>query len=359
MDKNFCPENWHGSVSDFTRYDVYPWIKLLPKNQKIFCSLWNTWESQVELPAGFKYYLISFHNENINFNWLVKQRKQVDGKFIVLFSGNLYDVQLENTEFISYINWHNDINKIINWHGIKPSSDNKKFKFSAVCNRITQSKIWITTKLFETSFNDSLIFHNPAYFENKNVHNWELTGNAWLDALTITYIVKYKNLKLSDDFNPATDTVQCISSNPWQPLYTDTALHFTNGSFHYSLMHNQEKSSFIYPGPDIDEKTLKCLVAGTPFVACAQFEVYKTLSSFGLNFDYDFDLTWDNDSDNLLRFEKICNLIDYLSQFEKDDIVAMTKMATQHNLEFIHKGGFYQRCEVARKLSIEKILDCF
>lgn len=359
MDLQFSPNNWKGEPKDFTRLDVYPWVKFLPTDQKIFCSFWNNWTNVTDLPSGFDYYLISYHIENINLDWLSEQRLLVDGKFIVLFPGNSYEVEIDNTEFISYIDWHEDINKIINWHGHKKIPDHKKFKFSAICNRVTQSKAWITTKLLETSPDDSLILHNSNYIENKNVHNWELTGNDYLDSLTKIYIKKYKHLKLSDGFNQATDNNQRINSNPWQPQYTDTALHFTNGSFHYSLMHKENEQQYIYPGPDIDEKTLKCLVAGTPFISCSQFEVYKTLTRLGLNFDYEFDLTWDNDPGNISRFEKICNLIDYLADFSKEDINEMTKRSTLYNLDYVHKGGFYQCGEQFKKMSVEKIFNCF
>jgi hypothetical protein len=360
MDKMFCPTpSWRGQPNDFTRFDIYPWVKQLPADKKILCDFWKNWSDfSGDLVPGFDYYIISYHIENINIDWLTKQRQLVDGKFIVLFPGNSYHYQLADTEFISYIDWHNDIEKIISWHGQQSIPKKKKFKFSAVCNRITQSKIWVTTKLLETAHSESLLLHNPSNFQNKNVHNFELTGNSTLDLLTEIYVNKYKNLKLSDNFDPLIDNYQAVNSNPWQPLYTDAALHFTNGSFHYSFMMHDDRT-YIYPGPDIDEKTLKCLVAGVPFIACGQFEIYKMLSSLGLNFNYGFDLSWDSDSGNLTRFEKICNLIDQLAQLSKEEIVDLTQESTLHNLEFISKKGFYEKCEYAKKISINRLLDCF
>jgi hypothetical protein len=260
---------------------------------------------------------------------------------------------LPNTEFISYNSWHLDIEKIISWHGIQESNPAKKIKFSAVCNRTTQSKIWVTTKLLESS-SPSLILHNPFFLQEKNVHSWQKTGNTVLDNLTEIYLKKYKDMSLADDFDQSQHNHQAINSNPWQPLYTDTALHFTNGSFHYSYMEEHGKK-YLYPGPDIDEKILKCLVAGIPFVACGQFEIYKTLSQLGLEFDYGFDLSWDSDPGNLTRFQKICELIDTLDNISIDDIVSMTKKSTLHNTEFICKKGFFSRCETQRKIAVEKI----
>jgi hypothetical protein len=357
MDKMFCPQRWIGVPGDFVRYDVYPWVKNLPKDKKIFCAFWFGWQEDFNLPSGFDYYLITFHIENVNIKWLEKQRHLVNGKFIVLFSGNVYDYVLENTQFISYFTWHQDIEKMLGWHGIQNLNPIKKFKYSAICNRISQSKIWITTKLLETAAAQSLIILNN-YIEQKNVHHWQKTNNDILDNLTDVYLKKYKNITLSDGFNQMTDNVQKINSNPWQPQYTESALHFTNGSFHYSYT-LESKKEYIYPGPDIDEKTLKCLVAGIPFVACGQFEIYKTLSNLGLSFDYGFDLSWDLDAGNLSRFQSIIALIDYLNIMTIDDICNLTNNSTMHNLEFIVKKGFYNTCERHNSDSLEKMFDGF
>jgi hypothetical protein len=90
------------------------------------------------------------------------------------------------------------------------------------------------------------------------------------------------------------------------------------------------------------------LVAGIPFVACGQFEIYKTLSQLGLEFDYGFDLSWDQESGNLARFQKICELIDTLDNISIDEIVSMTKKSTLHNKEFVCKIGFFSKCETQR-----------
>lgn len=355
MDTMFSPRPWYGRPEEFTRNDIYPWVRKLPITSKIFCAFWCNWMSTPDLPEDFDFYIFSYHIENVNLVWLEEQRKKVTGKFIILFPGNSYEYQIDNTIFISYIDWHKDIEKILTWNGLSTATPNKKFKYSTVCNRVTQSKIWVTTKLLEVARNESLIILNNQV-NDRNIHGWAKTGNLTLDVLTETYLQKYKNLKITDGFDTKHNNKQITNANPWQPQYTETALHFTNGSFQYSYMVENDKS-YIYPGPDIDEKTLKCLVAGVPFIACGQFEIYKTLTTLGLNFDYEFDTSWDNDPRNLSRFEKICNLIDYLDKFSIEDIVAMTSKATAHNHEFILKKGFYNSCEQYKKLSIEKLFD--
>ena len=344
----FSPDTWSGEPKDFTHNDVYPWVKQLPLNKKIFCHFWSHWSVKTDLPGNYDIYLVSYQTENINLEWLKKQQKNCSGQFIVLHPGYDYDFQLNNTTFITYTSLHYDLDKMITWWGNQSIPSNKKYKFSTVCNRISQSKIWITTKLLETSRSDSLIILN-SWLELKNVHNWEPTGNHALDQLTNAYREKYQFLTLRDDFDQGNNN-QRYNSNPYQPVYTDTAVHFVNSSFHYSYMND-----YIYPGPDIDEKTLKCLLAGVAFIPCAQFEVYKFLQDRGLEFNYDFDLSWDLDPGNITRFDKICQLIDTLSGYTTEELVNKTKDSTEYNKNFILNKNFYRNCEQLNQKSIDQL----
>jgi len=348
----FAPKIWSGEPKDFTRDDVYPWVKQLPLDKNIFCHFWSNWDVKIALPTNYDIYIISYHYENINIAWIKEQQKYCSGKFIVLHPGYDYNFQLDNTTFITYTSLHRDLDKMISWWGDHTITGNKKYKFSTICNRISQSKIWVTTKLLETARTDSLIILN-SWLELKNVHNWELTGNHTLDQLTDTYRAKYQSLTLSDDFDQK-DNHQRYNSNPYQPVYMDAAVHFVNGSFHYSQM-----TDYIYPGPDIDEKTLKCLLSGVAFIPCAQFETYKFLQDLGLEFNYDFDLTWDLDPGNITRFDKICQLIDTLSGYTTAELVNKTKDSTEYNRNFILNKNFYRNCEQLNQQSIDQLFSLF
>lgn len=349
----FCPKSWVGEPNDFTRNDVYPWVKKLPANKNIFCLFWANWNNKVELPNGYDYYIISYQIENINIEWLTQQRQKCNGQFIVLHPGYSYNFQLNNTTFITYTSLHRDLDKMISWWGVNPIPTNKKYKFSAICNRISQNKIWITTKLLETARENSLIILN-SWLELKNVHNWQPTGNARLDQLSDTYRTKYQTLELKDNFDQKKDNIQRKNSNPYQPIYQDSALHFVNGSFHYSQM-----VDYIWPGPDIDEKTLKCLLAGVAFIPCAQFETYKFLQDLGLEFNYDFDTSWDQDPGNITRFNSICQLIDDLNQYSSETLVVKTQESTEYNRNFILDKKFYNNCELLNQQSLEQLFSLF
>lgn len=342
----FPPPTWQNTANNFIQLDVYPWMQALLHREDIFCSFWSSWGTP-DLPVGYDYYLVTYHIETINLEWL--QNQKVQGKIVVVFPGRSYNLHKPNIEFIGYTELHNDLNKMIDWFGIQKVQQDKKYKFSTICNRATQGKIWATTQVLECEPN-SLVILNTDWIEDKNVHNWEPTGIKFLDNLTDTFRKKYINLKLSDNFNNSTDNNQKTNSNPWQPYYTDTALHVVAGSFHYSHM-----GDHIYPGPDIDEKTLKCLLAGTAFLPAMQFEVYDYLQQFGFKFDYDFDISFDTDPGNLTRFEKLCKLIDELSKWTISDIVSATEKSSLYNQAHILNGNFAKECNNYNQKQIEKI----
>lgn len=349
----FAPPMWHGEIKDFTRFDLYPWISRINQNKRIYCVLWLTWDV-LDLPDGYDYYLITVPLENVNLAWLEDQRNKVKGKFIVVHPGKNYDYVLANTSFITYIEWHHHLDQMIDFHGVQPINNKKKYKFSAICNRVTQSKAWISAKLLDVASADSLVYTN-TWIESKNVHNWEPTGNKVLDNLTMLYKQRHTHVINNDGFDQFGD--QRYNSNPWHDIYTNTALHFVLCSFHYSYMCSESDEGYIYPGPDIDEKTLKCLLGGIPFIACGQYDIYNHLQHVGFEFDYGIDLSFDLDSGNLSRFESITKLIDNLNYISKEEIVDLTAKSTLHNREYILKKGLHAKCEQLKSAATEQILD--
>lgn len=338
-----------GTQDTIPSFPGYEWIKKLP-NKKIYFALFQCWPTQ-NLPPGYDYYIVSFHLEAVDIAWLEKQ--QVTGPIFVLADGHSYNFKISNVHFLTFFYWHYQLKQMQAWFGIKEKITSR-YKFSAVCNRVTQSKVWITTKLLETAKESSLIVLN-SWLKEKNVHGWQTTGNAKLDQLTQTFRDCYQGLEIKiDDFDNATQNQQNITGNPWQPLYQDCAIHFTNESFHYSGMVQGEKT-YIWPGPFITEKTLKCLLGGTAFVPVGQFETYRTLETLGMQFDYEFDTTWDLDSGNLSRAASIVDLIDNLNQYSVEQLVIKTQESTRHNQNHIVSGKFFDQCQQQNNKAIDQI----
>jgi hypothetical protein len=208
---------------------------------------------------------------------------------------------------------------------------------------------------------DQLLVKLGNWLEEKIVHFRQPTGVDELDELSTTFFEKYYGQIISiDDFNNGTDNYQRINGNPWQPLYTESALHFTNESHHYSRMDTEEFGSIIYPGPQYSEKTFKCLIAGTPFIPVSQFESYKYFKELGFKFDYDdIDLSWDNDSGNLTRLVSIINLIKSLASYTIQDIQEMTRHSTEHNNNHLWSGDFSRQCRLHNEQVATQVLTQF
>lgn len=338
-----------GTINTIGNHVGYEWIHLLPFDN-IYFALFQRWPD-TNLPAGHNYYIVSFHLEVIDLDWVKKQSTMVDGPIFVLADGQHYNYNIPNVHFLSFYYWHYQLNQMQEWFGIQ-DKPTPTYKFSAVCNRISQSKVWITTKLLEDAKAESLLILSD-WFEEKNVHNWEHTGNVLLDNLSDTFRHKWagKQIKI-DDFVNETDNKQSITGTPWQPLYTDAAVHFTNESFHYSNM-----GEYVWPGPFITEKTLKCLLGATAFIPVGQFDTYGTLSRLGLQFDYDFNTTWDADAGNITRSASIVDLIDYLNQYTVDQLLSKTQESSKYNQTHIVSGNFFKNCQLINNETIDKLRD--
>jgi hypothetical protein len=350
------PEPVEGTQDTIPSLTGYEWIKKLP-DRRIYFALFQRWptitKSTQNLPAGYDYYIVSFHLEAVDIAWLKKQ--QVTGPIIVLADGQSYNLKIPGVYFLTFFYWHYQFEQMHKWFGIKEKI-NPKYKFSAVCNRISQSKLWITTKLLNVAKESSLIILNP-WLEEKNVHGWQTTGNAKLDQLTDLFRDQYLGQEIKiDDFDTVWDYRPKILGNPWQPLYQDCVVHFTNESFHYSAM-IEDGEKYTWPGPFITEKTLKCLLGGTAFVPVGQFETYRTLENLGLQFDYDFDTAWDSDPGNISRAESIINLIDELNQYSVEQLVNKTQDSSRYNQNHILSGKFFDQCQQKNEESIVRIFD--
>ena len=146
------PSPCQGTIDQISIHPGYEWLARLP-DKNIYFALFQAWPTR-NLPTGYDYYIVSFHLEAVDLNWLRQQ--QVSGPIIVLFDGVDYDLQIPGVQFESFFYWHYQLEQMQRWFGTKEKST-PSYKFSAVCNRISQSKIWITTKLLEieTAFSNS------------------------------------------------------------------------------------------------------------------------------------------------------------------------------------------------------------
>jgi hypothetical protein len=342
------PLPWSGLPSQCDSADV-DWVKSL--KDTTWLSLWQRWP-ETNLPLGYSSYVVSFHLEAVDVDWLDRQCSRISAPIVVLFDGSYYDwPHSENLHPLCYFYWHRQCEKILKWHGIQRTIADKKYLASAVCNRITQSKMIIFTALAEYLGHEHSRLILSSWLEEKNVHYRQTSGNAELDRLCDIFWSRYYGQNIRQDEFGKHDNFQAHTSDHRQPWLSECVLHFTNESYHYSLMGDR-----IRPGPFITEKTLKCLVGGHAFIPVGQFETLTWLTNLGFKFDYGLDLSWDDDPGNLSRLEKICDLIKNISTMSVNDLERSVRTSTQHNLDHVNSAAFYQNCEKHNQTTIDRVL---
>ena len=345
------PLPWNGLPSQCP-FATLSWIKDL--TDLTYLSLFLR-GPQDDLPVGYRSYVVSFHLEVVDVDWVDRQSARVDGPIIVLHDGSYYDwPHASNVMPITYITWHEQMARMLELFGSKSSSTaakTKTYKASMFCNRITQSKMLIFAALAEHIGMDECVLTLSDWLEEKNVHHGQLSGHDELDNLMKIFFNKYFGRVIRhDDFDP-NKNFQVYNSNWAHPAYQNAALHFSGESFHYSLMH-----AHVYPGPLICEKTFKPILAEQPFVPVGQFEIYKSLKKLGFEFDFGFDISWDADPGNLSRLANIVQLIKTLKHISIQDILDQSAVSCRHNRDHVRSGDFAKICRNLNEQSIQKIL---
>ena len=361
---HLLPTDTYGRPDFPVEWSELDWLADLPQDTYFVInpSLPSLFHKPMDLPLGHSLYVISFHQERFDSDWIYEQAKRVtDAPIVILCDGSIYDFAVpSNVHFYTFHSWHYHMDLVMKMFPERQVRTNIKYKASTICNRVTQSKMLIFTALIEYLDSKDILVKLGDWIQEKNVHNWQSTGNASLDELTEIFRARYQGITIEiDDFDNARDNFQTVTSNPWQPVLMESALHFVGESYHYSLMW-QNGFDMIMPGPSLSEKTFKCLVSGTPFVPVAQFDCYRHLADLGLKFNYGYiDLTWDQDPCNLSRLAGLVRMIQSLKDFTVEDIVCMTKYSTDHNTDYIWSGDFGDACRNRNQQVAQQILTKF
>lgn len=331
------------------------WLSVIWPRRTWF-RLFNTYQhfQRCELPDNFDLYVISYHGEQIDFEWLFSLDS--DKQIILVSDSNWYDTALlpSNVQYVRWLVWQHYFDRMLSWYGTGLPQKNINSKASAICHRITQSKIWITTAMLEHIPEQDRMVALGDWLIDKDVHHWHLTGNLVLDGLTNIFRQKYLGQTLRfDDFTQQDNNHQ-TTADPANKALQSCALHFTNESFHYSHMFIRDRET-ILPGPFLTEKTFKCLFAGTAFIPVGQFDTYSTLQQLGLEFNYGLDLSFDHECKNLKRFQMLVDFIQKLNTYSAHELYEITRHSTEHNAKIVRAGTFRDACDRANQKSVQNL----
>jgi len=357
---SIIPLEVRGWVNDILDQDTdwhfwYPWLKDL-KNTRTFVHLSASWGENKSWPtppdSGYDQYVLS--GDCGLPGWGEHVANLHDRPVFVIDLPEVYqESQHPLVHHIPNIYYHKQIT-IYQPYIAAPATKEIIYKASALTSRVSQSKIIVFSAL-KKILKDDCFFSLHNRVELANVHYWNATQNKQLDDLTQYFQQNW----IGKEITIPNDTGDQLSAQ--NPAYTQSALNFTQESFHYSYMHDSEdKYSKIFSGPFVTEKTFKCLLSQTAFIPVGQFRTYEWFKLAGFKFDYGIDLSFDQDPGNITRLSKIVDLVQDLANYSAQDLFEMSRVSNQHNYDLVASGEFFDFCENsnASNLSLlyEKIL---
>lgn len=333
----------------------YPWLANL-RNTNTFVHLAAAWTNKQwpqDPDPGFDHYVLS--GDSGMAGWAEHVAGLHDRAVYVIDLPEVY--QDSNNLLVRHVSntyYHRQISRLMGFTD-HPVQKNMVYKASALTGRITQSKVIIFSALQRYLGSDCVLSLNDR-FESSNVHHWQLTGDQELDDLTAYFRDNWlsRTVKLPDDDSNYLSNYLSVKNS----AYSESALNFTQESFHYSLMYDETKNhEQILSGPFLTEKTFKCLLSQTAFVPVGQFRSYRWLETMGMRFDYGLDLSFDDDPGNISRLNKLVTLIRNLEKYTAEDLFEMTKTSTLHNYFNITSKEFFDRCEKSNQSSLNTLYE--
>jgi hypothetical protein len=343
----FLPTIWE-EITDRTNF--YGWNFLKPLiGKRVFWASIDWFNQHQNLPNGYEFYLIK--TEGPNTDWIEHQAKLVDGKLVVMClpkDYGLYDNH-EKIIFLPCVEWHYQFDAMLSKFGSAVSKDIKK-KVSVLTNRITYSKAIATAAVLDSLPDDDIFYSLHDWMELKNIHHGNDTSSMLINQYKNLFLEKFQSWKYQPD-QELKNNDQSVVYNYHHPAYQECAINITNESWNYSLKYDK-----LLPGPFITEKTLKCLLGETAFIANGQFDTYNILQQFGFKFDYGLDLSYDYTQGDLSRLEGLISLIQSLKDCNTDELFFRTRESCLHNKELIVSKEFHKKAENFNFSSIEKLL---
>ena len=345
----FLPEIWE-EITDSTNF--HGWSFLAPLiGKRVFWASIN-WDSQnKDLPNGYPYYLIKTEGPNVD--WIERQASLVDGLIFVCCLPNDYNYfkSYTNIHFLPCVEWHYQLNEMLKQFGsgVVKSVDKK---VSVLTNRVTYSKLVALSAVLEHIDYNDVYYSLHNWIENKNVHDWQDTNNETVNYYKNIFLEKFEvwQKTLNDKFVVEKNNINLLY-NYHHSAYQNSAINITNESWNYSLRIDRQ-----LPGPFITEKTLKCLLGETAFLANGQSDTYQTLERFGFKFNYSLDLSFDQIVGDLDRLVKLTDTITSLNNVTTADLYQQTKDSCLHNKHWIVSGDFYRCAEEFNKNSLATMI---
>jgi hypothetical protein len=350
----FFIDTRQGVIDDATEF--YEWQLL-----RSFIGLDIYWHAHSfgsdDLPPGHRGYIVKVEGHDLD--WLLRQSRLVDAPIFVLNGcvnpGDFFD-SVASVHWLPWVDWHYHLRAML--HNFSPVVTKQLTKKISSLVRISKPNKMIALAAVKKYHS-----HDSIVSLNENLHwrtylNNSRTGHSDFDALLKEVDTYAGECQYIDDVSTYQDnnTLLHIKLNDFHhPAYQCCAINVTNESFYNSDGWEANGRCFTYPGPFLTEKTLKCLLGETAFIANGQFQTYSTLRSLGFEFDYGLDLSYDNVKPDLERLIAMFGLIQSLQSLDTMEIFENTRNSCLHNKEHVLSGKFYSISEKINQETVQYI----
>lgn len=317
-------------------YDVK--ISLKPDTFFGLNLFWPAWD----LPQNCRQYLISFHTEYINLAWVLEQAKKVYPKKILLiceFDVAHHTVWPDNIVWIQQRTIHKQLALSISKHGYCKQPTLPQYKFSSLCFRVDQYKLFVTAFLLKNiSKNDMILTYH-----DKKLGPWPDDVN--IEGLDLNLSAQFINF--NDNFNKVKNFP--VANARWQiPPFQNALINLTNESIAAST-EMIDSHPINLPGPYFTEKTFKPLLSARPFISVGQFESLRELQQVGFDTNFGLPNDYDSDPNNFTRIHKIFDAILYANNNSIKDLFDSSYNAVRFNINHIVTGTLRDQCNDLNK----------
>lgn len=323
-----------------------------------------------------KYCIISLGFEEVPEFDIIEEWCDVNKQctFIILGDLDLNSYLLPaNATFIEYRFYYLELAQMIENINFIPSVKNKKikYKFSSLSFKERELRAIITAQLLTFAKDQSLISYHAEvnYSDNSSInenqqlidhnkihHDMVVNAKNSEEFKTLDWSFLLQPLKV-DNFDRDSNNLLSNVFDVSNPAYSNSLINFSNETFSLGVEENFGVE-FIRPSPYISEKTWKPLLSGCILINVAQPNVYKFLNQkYHLSFNYNIDLSYDNEIYEYERMQKIQDLILILRENPIENLIEENIDCCKNIQGTRLSDGYIEQFKEFNKNQDKKILD--
>lgn len=309
--------------------------------------------SPIQVPEGFDTYVISWHIENWDNDWLDEFCESHPNQLVVVI-GEFDEIpRYPNLKTLVYHCWHMVIPYILQLYDTDYQfKETRKYTLSSLCNKPTQFKTLVSAYLLKNFFqrDDLLLSWNAQ-------PNYRCPSMDYLDVLqsrsSLAPLVDYYHSAM---INTAIKLDSFIDNgvahfNYNHYAFADSLINLTNESHAQRLRYDR-----LFPGPCVSEKSWKPLFSGTGMVPVGQPNTYEYFTKFGFRMDYPWPCDFDCIEGDLTRIESVFGTIDWILSGQVMEFEKHIMEINRHNYEHIRSQRFIDHLVETNEANLEFFL---